>query len=263
MNASVGNLDSSVRRHVASLTHRGHVSKSKPQTSEAMAGHLYNISVGFVAAVSKQMDVAEVYSPPRVTGMAERLGMRAGWSLDLATRDEEGNSWDFNKAEMKNKAARKLISDEPYVLIGSPPCTDWSSLMNLNWPRMTPEEVERRNKEARVHLEFCMKLYKIQHDHGRYFLHEHLDAARSWDEEAFAKIKQLEGTIAVQADQCRYGLKSHGGWRSGPAMMPTKFMTNSPCIAVELQQRCPNRVSHDRTRHEHVSLMNGRAKVAQ
>ena len=32
-----------------------------------------------------QMEVAEVYSPPRVTTMAEQMGLRAGWALDLTT----------------------------------------------------------------------------------------------------------------------------------------------------------------------------------
>ena len=61
----------------------------------------------------------------------------------------------------EKQAARKLINDKPLFLMGSPPCTDWSTLMNLNWERMDPEEVARRKKMARVHLEFCAKLYKI------------------------------------------------------------------------------------------------------
>ena len=42
----------------------------------------------------KQMDVAEVYSPPRIAEMAHKFGLRAGWSLDLTTCDEHGKPWD-------------------------------------------------------------------------------------------------------------------------------------------------------------------------
>ena len=35
--------------------------------------------------------------------------------------------------------------------------------MNLNWDKMDPDEVQRRKEEAKQHLEFCIKLHKIQH----------------------------------------------------------------------------------------------------
>lgn len=66
------------------------------------------------------MDVAEVYSPPRVTSMAQQCGFNAGWSLDLTTTDENGRAWDFDCVHMRNKAARKLLTDKPKLLIGSP-----------------------------------------------------------------------------------------------------------------------------------------------
>merc|ERR1739836_354698 len=88
----------------------------------------------------------------------------AGWALDLCTRDDRGIPWDFTRTEMRNKAARKVLEDKPLVLIGSPPCTDWSMQMNLNWDRMDPATVAERKRTARVHLEFCAKLYKIQHN---------------------------------------------------------------------------------------------------
>ena len=48
------------------------------------------------------MDVAEVYSFPRVAAMAKRLGFRDGWSFDLTTCDTDGREWDFNVSEMKS-----------------------------------------------------------------------------------------------------------------------------------------------------------------
>ena len=89
---------------------------------------------------------------------------------------------------MKNKAARKVLSDEPLVLIGSPPCTDWSTIMNLNWDKMSPDERTRRRKEARAHLEFSAKLYRIQVASGRYFLHEHPQSASSWHEDVMKEL---------------------------------------------------------------------------
>ena len=41
-----------------------------------------------------KMEVAEVYSPPRATRMAEAVGLRAGWALDLTTYDDDGRPWE-------------------------------------------------------------------------------------------------------------------------------------------------------------------------
>merc|ERR1711884_858598 len=60
-----------------------------------------------------------------------------------------------------------------------------------------------------------------------------------------------------------YGLKAQGPSGRGPAQKPTRFMPNSPCIASQLKRRCPNRMTHTKKKHEHVPLMNGRARAAQ
>ena len=44
-----------------------------------------------------------------------------------------------------------------------------------------------------MHLEFCLKLYWIQHRGGRYFVHEHPHGAQSWQEEA---MQELQETIS-------------------------------------------------------------------
>ena len=69
------------------------------------------------------MDVAEFYSPPRITDMAVKMGLRAGWSMDITTNDTDGRAWDFNVAEMRNRAARRVLKDKPLLLIGSQMCT--------------------------------------------------------------------------------------------------------------------------------------------
>ena len=44
--------------------------------------------------------VMEMYSPVRVTGMAERLGLIPGMAMDLTTTDpEDGNPWDFDNKD--------------------------------------------------------------------------------------------------------------------------------------------------------------------
>ena len=50
-----------------------------------------------------QSHVSEAYSPVRVTGMADKMGLIPGLIMDLTTYDEHGNPWDFNVAAMRQK----------------------------------------------------------------------------------------------------------------------------------------------------------------
>ena len=207
------------------------------------------------------MDVAEVYSRPRVTTMAERCGLSAGWSMDLTTIDENGIPWDFDNVAMRNKVARKLLEDKPMLLIGSPMCTEFSSWMQLNHKKMAPEIVQERLNKARTHLEFCRKLYAMQIHQGRYFLHEHPLGASSWHESCIQKILGTNGVIKIKADRCQYGLLSRDIAGNGLVRKAIGFMTNSPCVAMMLQKRCPNR--NGKVHHRHVRLEGDRTKAAQ
>ena len=193
-----------------------------------------------------QMDVAEIYSPPRVAAMAKRMGLRQGWSLDMTTCDRDGREWDFNSMEMRNRAVRTVLKGKPFVLIGSPMCGLFGIMNNINYSRMDAAEINQRIEYGRKRLKFCAQLYKIQVDNNRYFPHEHPEIASSWQE---------------GGDQCMYGIKSHDGLRECPARKSIRFLTNAPCVARRLMKRCPNRIG--RQSHNHVRLENGWAKTAQ
>ena len=168
-----------------------------------------------------------------------------------------------SRVHMRNKAARTVMQGEPLVIVGSPPCTDWSTIMNLNWHKMSPEEQKQRKKVAREHQEFCFRLCKIQIRSRRYFLHEHPHRAASWREDTMEELGAQEDVVVTTADQCAYGLATQGPHVTAPAQKPTKFMTYAPRIAAEPRKRCPNRMTHTKKRHEHVPLMNGCARAAQ
>ena len=64
--------------------------------------------------IIKGVDIMEVFSPARVNQLAVKFGLVAGASLDLT------NGYDFDKAEDREKAWKKLVEDKPAVLVGSP-----------------------------------------------------------------------------------------------------------------------------------------------
>merc|ERR1712023_33597 len=57
-----------------------------------------------------QSHVSEAYSPVRVTGMADKMGLIPGLAMDLTTHDEHGNPWDFNCEVMRAKAKKMVKS---------------------------------------------------------------------------------------------------------------------------------------------------------
>ena len=60
-------------------------------TSEKHIGKLEkDIRHQMMKLMAEDMDVAEIYSPPRIAVKAKEMGLRAGWSLDLANRDVDG-----------------------------------------------------------------------------------------------------------------------------------------------------------------------------
>ena len=79
------------------------------------------------------IDISEVYSPPRITASANDNGLRGGWSLDLST------NWDLSNPEQQKLAMDLLRKTKPKMLIASPPCTWFFSLMRWNWKKMPPE----------------------------------------------------------------------------------------------------------------------------
>ena len=69
---------------------------------------MYVKSCGDTASDLSANGISEVYSVPRTVVWADAFGLRQGWSLDKLTKDHEGQEWDFDKEEIKEKA-RRLI----------------------------------------------------------------------------------------------------------------------------------------------------------
>jgi hypothetical protein len=163
---------------------------------------------------AEEIDVAEIHSPPRVTQRATQWGLKAGWGLDLTTEDSDGKAWGFSKQGMQKRAINKINRDKPLLVTGSPMCTDWSTMIKLNWSKMGPDEKDRRTKVARRHLRFCVKLYQHQANEGRYLLHEHPMGAGSWNEPEVKSMVERAQNILAKIDQCQYGLwiNDREGW---------------------------------------------------
>ncbi len=188
--------------------------------------------------------VSEVYSPPRVTAALRKMKSKflaPGFALDLTVMDpEDGLPWDFTKAKKREKARDMVRKYKPYMLIGSPVCTQFSTWQYLNrFKHGDNESKERARVEAVMHMDFVISLYYEQIEGGRYFLHEHPNWATSWSLDKIETMLRVPGVRRVRGDQCQFGAEiQRGRHRGDPIMKPTGFMTNSPCVAETLERLC-------------------------
>ena len=74
--------------------------------------------------------IAELYSPPRVTVELREvrrrcpgMGLVPGATFDLQ-EDENGVAYDVLKASDRQRIRERVARDRPFLVVGSPPCTD-------------------------------------------------------------------------------------------------------------------------------------------
>ena len=127
---------------------------------------------------------------------------------------------------------------------------------------MNPREVQEKITEAITHLN-CLKLYRIQIEGNRYFLHEHPWGAWSWKTDGIRAVLQDPSVKAVKGHMCAQGMyitDSSGERRR--VFKPTGWMSNSPFILEELSKQCTNLAENPKHYHKHADLQNGRAAKA-
>ena len=102
-----------------------------------------------------------MYSPNRVNGLAELMGIVPGMSLDLTKNDVDGQPWDFNIAE-KRERAEQLVREKAFLLVGSEMCSAFRQIQGIQFDKMVQAEVDKVIAYGTKRLEFRMHLYRIQ-----------------------------------------------------------------------------------------------------
>ena len=125
------------------------------------------------------------------------------------------------------------MRDKPKLVIGSPPCTYFSRLQELNkhmyrsnaaWMANIQDDFEQAKRCVR----FCTNIHKHQRGEGRSFLHEHPWLAASWFLPEVAEIMEFDDVQRVRTDMCQFGMTSRtGGVGSafGQVLKPVGFLT--------------------------------------
>ena len=191
------------------------------------------------------VDVAEVYSPPRIASTAGKAGLNAGGSYDIQT------GYDLGTPQGVEAMWNGLVEEDPELAVLCPPCTPFSVLQSLNYDRMPLVKALGLLGEGLHHLDVAAEVALRQYYRGKIFLFEHPLGSKAWSEESMEHIMQLPGVFVCRTDMCRYGMRV----RDGLNLKPTRWVTNSWEIAKELQRRCNGG-------HQHETLMGGKAAAA-
>ena len=77
-------------------------------------------------AVVASVDVAEIFSPERVGKCCVAFGLEQGMAMDIKS------GYDFDLAIDRARCWETIKRDKPLLVIGSPPCTLFSRLQELN-----------------------------------------------------------------------------------------------------------------------------------
>ena len=74
------------------------------------------------------------------------------------TVNEQGVQWDFTNEEMRNKAFRKIVAENPFLLMGAHPCANSRSRSNASWSRMTQREKDDESPSTHA---VCLSLVQV------------------------------------------------------------------------------------------------------
>ena len=176
------------------------------------------------------LKLAEWFCRNRFGEPAVDVGFERGPVVDCAT------GWSTSDEEQMEEVEQRVRDEEPVLLIGSPMCRAFSTLVELAQAGK-PSEVELKSLVERcvTHLKFCFRMYEMQRNAGRLVLHEHPWDARSRGLSFVKELAEKDGVHKTKGDLCRFQLTTNS-FEKG-----SSFMSNSECIIEELGKRCYNK----------------------
>ena len=192
----------------------------------------------------RRFKVMELFSPPRLVPFTDRAGFG---KTEPSSFDRVGG-WEFFQAADRAALWKVIREQEPDLIAMSPECRPFSQMMNCNWDRMSPSEVNRVREEGLAMWHFCILVALHQVKCGKFFLLEQPAGASSWRTHLFRLLFEDPSIFFFWFDQCMGGLSVVEGTVS---QKTTGIATNHGGIAYELSQ-----LQCDRS-HEHLQLQNG------
>lgn len=197
-----------------------------------------------------RLKIMELFSPPRVSLLAKEHD----FETTTPPAFDQKSGWEFFDAKHRADFWHVLRTQAPDVVLMSPECRPFSTLMAVNEERMEPEVLKRLRARGMAMLQFSIQVAEYQLQAGRFFWLEQPGSASSWATFGVKWLLEQEGVIRVLWDQCMSGLQVSA---RGPSRKTTGCVTNHLGLAAVLSER---QCDHQ---HVHVHLEHGLPHKAQ
>ena len=146
------------------------------------------------SAADSNADTAEAYSPPRISDAAARMGLKAGFALDLTEFDDNGKTWDLSDPQMQRRVLEKIREEKPWLLVVSSLCPPLSQLQHEN--------------NGLKHLAFAVVLCLEQAAAGGKSALEHAAQALLCESDILKVLMRQSGASRINLGHCTMGLTS-------------------------------------------------------
>ena len=192
---------------------------------DCLATHQQMVTKGNKADVVV-IDLIEVFAgKARVSELAPQFGLSATQPFDL-TFDIDLKT--KHGIDLLKGAVRQL---KPLLLLVAWPCTYWSLFnRNLNYSHRL-DELEALRDEDRGLVDLGVDLCLEQDAEERFYLGENPRRSYIWTESRAKELFDLPNNLTVDCDAGAFGAETQDGY---PVQKPHRFVTNSECIAEEL-----------------------------
>ena len=186
---------------------------------------------------STQVDLIEIFSPPRIIPQAARQGFRTTTPTNLDLTED----WDATTVTGRDRLEDILKRQKPWMSTLLP-CAPFSNVFRLNERMQDSQEQVRTQGNSLELFEVAMWVALTQYQTGRKFLFEHPACASSWSTEMVSFVAGLVGVMLVTVDLCSLGMadedeRSH--------CRTTTLMTNDSVVADAFR---PYRCARERKR---------------
>ena len=156
------------------------------------------------AEEKKEVDVAEVFSPPRVVPVAKQKGLNPGGSFDLK------NGYDLRSEQDRRRMWKALREQQPLMILLSPPCTAFCKLQSLSYPKMDWGKAITLLNASVEDMELCAGIMRWQHRRGRLFAFEQPDGSKAWEEKPIQGVREMDGVMVVVNHRCAFRMNVDG-----------------------------------------------------
>ena len=174
--------------------------------------------------------ILNLYNPSTVLPRAipDFSAFAPGSIFDLRY-DRDGLALDFLRADHRRAVRLRIKEEEPYLVVGSPLCIEFTDLFrNLRAHKVDPQVVRQRRIEAEILLRFACEIYEMQMAMGNHFLHEHPAGADSWKTPWVHSLQQDLRVAEVNVHQRMHGCTNK----------PTRFMSSAWVLLEHLGRGC-------------------------